>query len=506
MDPEREGSGAVANAESSTVADMLRAQMEDRRRREEEIAEERRHREEERRVREEELAAERRRQDEEHAQRITEMREQMELLKQMVVESNKRENPDPKSQAAENTLKLTRLSDQDDVEAYLTTFERMMVAYEIKEARWAFKLAPQLTGKAQQAYATMPSAKAGDYQELKKAILVRYDINEETYRQRFRTAKPNNTETPRELVTRLRDTADKWLKGCKTAQEVVDMIVKEQLLNTLPEGVQVWVREHRPATSTEAGQLAMDYLQARETTPGTTPPDAERNDKTATGLPKKCQNCGRLGHLAHECRSRPNPPNGPVGMTAARGQGPNPERSMVRPPLRCFHCNQRGHMASQCPNNAALYCEEGEPKGQTTSPERQGVVYRRGMVEGVPVTDMLLDTGTTRTMVREDLVPPKKRVEGKVAIRCVHGDSVDYPLAVVQIGVGGQEFAVLAGVASTLPASMLLGRDVPELMQLLQNVTQRTEEESSHPRDDVLAVTTRAQARTQAQEVVRDPT
>ena len=85
----------------------------------------------------------------------------MELLRQMVVESNKWENPDPKSQAAENTLKLTHLSEQDDVEAYLTTFERMMVAYDIKEARWAFKLVPQLTGKAQQAYAAMPSAKSG---------------------------------------------------------------------------------------------------------------------------------------------------------------------------------------------------------------------------------------------------------------------------------------------------------------------------------------------------------
>ena len=88
MDPEQEDSGAVANAESSTVADMLQALMEDRRRREEEIAEEQRHREE-RRIREEELATKLRRRDEEHAQRVTEMREQMDLLRQMVVESHK---------------------------------------------------------------------------------------------------------------------------------------------------------------------------------------------------------------------------------------------------------------------------------------------------------------------------------------------------------------------------------------------------------------------------------
>ena len=51
---------------------------------------------------------------------------------------------------------LTRLSDNDDIEAYLTTLERMMEAYEVERARWSFKLAPQLTGKAQQAYAALP--------------------------------------------------------------------------------------------------------------------------------------------------------------------------------------------------------------------------------------------------------------------------------------------------------------------------------------------------------------
>ena len=44
--------------------------------------------------------------------------------------------------------------------------------------RWAYKLAPQLTGRAQQAYAAMPSEEAGDYALVKAAILQRYDISE----------------------------------------------------------------------------------------------------------------------------------------------------------------------------------------------------------------------------------------------------------------------------------------------------------------------------------------
>ena len=39
----------------------------------------------------------------------------------------------------------------------------MMGAYEVEKSRWAFMLAPQLTEKAQQAYATLSADDAGDY-------------------------------------------------------------------------------------------------------------------------------------------------------------------------------------------------------------------------------------------------------------------------------------------------------------------------------------------------------
>ena len=81
---------------------------------------------------------------------------------------------------------IVKLNEQDDIEAYLTTFERVMRAYEVKQERWAGKLAPQLTGKAQQAYAAMKKEDAGRYEKLKEVILRRYYILEGTYRLRFR--------------------------------------------------------------------------------------------------------------------------------------------------------------------------------------------------------------------------------------------------------------------------------------------------------------------------------
>ena len=76
--------------------------------------------------------------------------------------------------------------------------------------------------------------------------------------------------------------------------------------------------------------------------------------------------------------------------------------------LKCFNCKQRGHIASKCPHNALLCAEQG--RRETRDPR---VYYRRGRVEGVQVSDFILDTGCTQTMVRHELVPEEKILVGE---------------------------------------------------------------------------------------------
>ena len=100
-----------------------------------------------------------------------------------------------------------------------------MVVYEVKKDKWAFKLASQLVGKAQQAYAGLSVTDASDYDQLKSAILRWYDITEESYRQRFRTAKPRPGEYyARTLCTYLCMFYALTLSHCKGIDEYFIMI------------------------------------------------------------------------------------------------------------------------------------------------------------------------------------------------------------------------------------------------------------------------------------------
>ena len=55
----------------------------------------------------------------------------------------------------EADVKVTKLTEEDDIQAYLTMFEHLMQAYDVQEEQWAFKLVLQLVGKAQHAYVAM---------------------------------------------------------------------------------------------------------------------------------------------------------------------------------------------------------------------------------------------------------------------------------------------------------------------------------------------------------------
>ena len=136
----------------------------------------------------------------------------------------------------------------------------------------------------------------------------------------------------------------------------------------------------------------------------------------------------------------------------------------------------------------SLYC------GQlgTRAPE-QDKAHRHGTVNGIYCRDIVVDTGATQTLVHKALVTDDDILEGEVTIRCAHGDTTSYPLAVVKINIGGKDIITTAAVSGTLPASVLLGWDVPELMNFVADSPECSKK-------DVLAVTRSCSQRPRAAE------
>lgn len=174
-------------------------------------------------------------------------------------------------------------------------------------------------------------------------------------------------------------------------------MVIEQLLNTMSADLRIWIRERKPGTGAEAGSLADNYLQARKRESGVgvrvSSQEGSCRGKWAVESKKLgavelrvCHTCGEVGHISPNCPKK------------------NPRESVVKGDksvsLKCYNCGKRGHMSMQCPSKA-LFCGE----------KLSGAITRKGKVEGIEVTDILLDTGCSRTMVRRSLVPEERCLE-----------------------------------------------------------------------------------------------
>ena len=463
--------GDHTEATAMDSAQLIKVLMEERQRRDQEVAEERQRREQE-------VAEERRQREREVEQQRKQMQEQMDLLMKLVRDqSENRPITGSELVTVGREVKFSKLTETDDIQAYLMTFERTMQAFKVAKEQWVYQLVPQLTGKAQQAFAAMETSDSGDYDLVEAAILKRYNITEETYRQCLRSIRLKEEESHVELAVRAHDLTKKWMKECKDVEDVIELVAMEQLLETLPTGPRIWLRERKPQTAAEAGQLADDYVQARgqgnSLHKGQKGGDVSRRP---LGSKPRCDNCGKNGHRARECWKG----------AAKPGQKDLNKEKEINKEVTCWKCFHKGHIAANCPGATAMYCDGTQRKKPKSYPR----AIRPGVVDGTCVEDIMLDTSSSRTLIRADLVHTEKPVEGEISIRCAHGDIITYPLAKVEIEIGGEHFIVEAGVVDKLPVSVLLGWDVPQQEDLLQD---RSIQKEALQTEDTMAVITRAQ-------------
>uniref|UniRef100_A0A8C3HPM8 SCAN box domain-containing protein n=1 Tax=Chrysemys picta bellii TaxID=8478 RepID=A0A8C3HPM8_CHRPI len=166
----------------------------------------------------------------------------------------------PTPAPAWRTLELPQLAPEDDIEAYLATFEQVADACQWPRGEWTTRLELYLTGKAQLAYGSLDITETSDYGKVKATILHRYGISPETQRRRFREFCYQEAEGPREAYSRLRELCHRWLEPqSRTKEQILELLILEQFLTILPEEMQDWVWECGPDTGAQAVALAEGF-------------------------------------------------------------------------------------------------------------------------------------------------------------------------------------------------------------------------------------------------------
>ena len=170
-------------------------------------------------------------------------------------------------------------------------------------------------------YARLPEKEITDYEKLKQALLKRFNLTEEGFRTRFRSAKPEGGETPLQFITRMESYLIRWLelaKMAKTYEGLKTLMLREQYINVCHKDLAMFLKERGPVGIPELARLAEQYLDAhknisqtrqsqedskivqsiaREAVPNATYHKGPTSQKPTP----KCYNCGRMGHIARNC-------------------------------------------------------------------------------------------------------------------------------------------------------------------------------------------------------------
>ena len=225
---------------------------------------------------------------------------------------------------------LQKLVSSENVEHFLATFKRIATQQKWPKEVWATQVAGLLTGKAMAAFAALAPGDAVAYDKVKEAILRRYEINEETYRQRFRQDRKKGEESYQEYAHCLGDHFVRWTDS--QSIPLKELIMLEQVLTGVPEDLRIWLRERKPASLHQAATLARKSCQRNPGRPipfpmssssasNRRPPEdsanGDRRDRLLTQSnsnhnrsqtnnlgDKKCFQCGKFGHLMYSCPER----------------------------------------------------------------------------------------------------------------------------------------------------------------------------------------------------------
>jgi len=233
----------------------------------------------------------------------------MEMQRRLQEEEHKKDvNTEDKSSEGKSLGKVPKMpyfdEGRDFMDSYLGCFERFAESQKWKRVDWSLYLSALLEGRA-----LMPA----EYAKLKDALLKRYQLSADGFKKRFRSAKPEAGETPSQFLTRIDNYLQHWIelaKVEKTYDGLKTLIVQEQYLSTCPKEMAMHLKEGKPKTIIELGEVAENYIEAHATEIifGIDPRLPKQTD------PRRCHNCGKLRHIRSQCTKKmpgPEPSSSP---------------------------------------------------------------------------------------------------------------------------------------------------------------------------------------------------
>ncbi|XP_060062936.1 uncharacterized protein LOC132543450 [Ylistrum balloti] len=339
---------------------------------------------------------------------------------------------------------------KDNMDAYIQRFERYASAQQWKREDWGANLSALLKGKALDVFSRLPVQQSLDFDELKTALLKRFEMTDEGFRKSFRTSRPEGGETFTQFAIRLHNYLERWIELTKTEKSfngLKDLILRDQLLHCCNQDLSLFLKERVPTSIDEMARLADQFVAARGTRANlvsfkghgqkgggnkTSSVSASGNSSSETPSVKKpsgsyrdkeCFFCKKMGHIERDCRKKKAGENRVASISRAQGSHFDrkriPQGTVKAKDTEELEQNGSTTKTLSAPCNLKLSGTDAMP-----------VVF--GRVEGKLAT-VLRDSGCDGIGVKRSLVEPQRITGRTKSYYLADGTLIKCPLVNLEV-------------------------------------------------------------------------
>jgi len=196
--------------------------------------------------------------------------EEVELMKKLeLADAEKRDIKPSDLQASVkiNGPKLPPFEEgKGNMDSYIQRFERYATARKWQKEQWGSHLSELLKGKSLDVFSRLPVEQALNFDELKKALLKRFELTEEGFRKKFKSSMPEIEETFGQFSVRIDNYLERWIEMSKTEKsynKLKDLMLRDQFLQCCGKDLALFLKERIPRNMEEMSRLADQYAEER---------------------------------------------------------------------------------------------------------------------------------------------------------------------------------------------------------------------------------------------------
>ena len=181
----------------------------------------------------------------------------------------------------------------------------------------------KLTGKAQAVVSALSDEDADDYEAVKEAVLLAYELVPEAYRQKFRGYRRSSGQSYVEFQREKEILFDRWVRSLKvdlSYESLRELVLMEEFKKSTPPEVRTYLEDQK-VREVRSAELT------HKVKPGS-PPSQRRHSNPGSPIMRRWQSSYNEGGNRPQGDARKSPPSSPGFRRRERE-------------VTCFHCGEK---------------------------------------------------------------------------------------------------------------------------------------------------------------------